>query len=270
MIRAPSWLRLIPGTRTRQLGTRFSHSGFLLLETKWLLLLLLLLLLMPRWNSQRKQFWMGLTDGRREGSWVVESTLKAVEYVCWQFWEFHLNRPGTPTGHMESQTTRATCGFMGKEWIDTQPHQVYGTETNLKITCNHIQVGRPELRVPQQEQPLGRLGVQEERWMGTFDQPSLWEAQVWSEKQHPEHYCSELSWQQYQRFPPIKNHFDCKTNQNPYPDDDSSHVYPSTKEPRPPTGEEWEWPSTKRTTRRPWDDDHDWDWSSEETDEIYW
>ena len=58
---------------------------------------------------------------------------------------------------------------MGKKLIDdTQPHQVYGTEINLKI-----QVGRPELRVPQQEQPLGRLGVQEERWMGTFHQRSL-------------------------------------------------------------------------------------------------
>ena len=59
---------------------------------------------------------------------------------------------------------------MEKKWIDTQQHQVYGTEI--------IQVGRPELRVPQQEQPLGRLGVQEERWLGSFDQRSLWEAQV--------------------------------------------------------------------------------------------
>ena len=84
LIRAPSWLRSTPGTRISQFGTRFGRSGFLLLflKMKLLLLLLLFLLLMLRWNKKQKQFWMGLTDGRREGSWVVESTLKAVEYVC--------------------------------------------------------------------------------------------------------------------------------------------------------------------------------------------
>ena len=57
--------------------------------------------------------------------------------------------------------------------IDYQPHQVHGTVISLEITGNDIQVGRPELCVPQQEQPLGRLGVQEERRLGTFNQRSL-------------------------------------------------------------------------------------------------
>ena len=34
MIRVPSWLRLIPGTSTTQLGTRFDHSGFFLVGNK--------------------------------------------------------------------------------------------------------------------------------------------------------------------------------------------------------------------------------------------
>ena len=90
--------------------------------------------------------------------------------------------------------------------------------------------------------------------------------------QHPEHYSLELACQQYHRFPPIKNHFDCKTNQNPYPDGDSSFDYPSTKK---TTRKPWHDAVhlTTKPTRKPWNNpvpDPDWDWSSEETDEIYW
>ena len=73
-------MRSTPGRRKRQFGTEFGRSGFLLLKIKLLLLLLMLLLLMLRLHNKQKQFWMGLTDGRTEGSWVVESTLKAVGY----------------------------------------------------------------------------------------------------------------------------------------------------------------------------------------------
>ena len=39
MIRAPSWLRLIPGTRTRQLGTRFGRSGFFAFGNKMVIVI---------------------------------------------------------------------------------------------------------------------------------------------------------------------------------------------------------------------------------------
>merc|ERR1719356_541615 len=165
MIRAPSWLRLIPGRRTRQLGTRFDHSGFfLLLETK--------LLLMPSLNSQRKQFWMGLTDGRKEGSWVVESTLKAVEYTNWAHGE-----PNNQ-GHMWAAQN---CAFLNKNnrWDDWECRKNGGWGHSINALCER------------------------------------------------------------HRFPPIKNHFDCKTNQNPYPT--TTYPYPNIV-----------YTETKKTTRKPW------------------
>ena len=39
MIRAPNWLRLIPRTRTRQLGTRFGHSGFFAFGNKMVIVI---------------------------------------------------------------------------------------------------------------------------------------------------------------------------------------------------------------------------------------
>ena len=32
-------------------------------------------------NQQRKQFWLGLTDIRREGQWVYESTLRVSVFL---------------------------------------------------------------------------------------------------------------------------------------------------------------------------------------------
>ena len=32
-------------------------------------------------NQQRKQFWLGLTDRRREGQWVYESTLRVYVFL---------------------------------------------------------------------------------------------------------------------------------------------------------------------------------------------
>ena len=34
---------------------------------------------------QKKQFWLGLTDRRREGQWVYESTLKEPKFKNWAF-----------------------------------------------------------------------------------------------------------------------------------------------------------------------------------------
>ena len=39
LIRAPSWLRLIPRTRTRQLGTRFGRSGFFAFGNKMVIVI---------------------------------------------------------------------------------------------------------------------------------------------------------------------------------------------------------------------------------------
>ena len=36
-------------------------------------------------HRQRKQFWLGLTDRRREGQWVHESTLKKPRFRNWAF-----------------------------------------------------------------------------------------------------------------------------------------------------------------------------------------
>ena len=36
---------------------------------------------------QKKQFWLGLTDRRREGQWVYESTLKEPRFTNWAFWQ---------------------------------------------------------------------------------------------------------------------------------------------------------------------------------------
>ena len=33
------------------------------------------------WHKEKKQFWIGLTDRRREGFWVSESTLKEPRFV---------------------------------------------------------------------------------------------------------------------------------------------------------------------------------------------
>ena len=33
------------------------------------------------WHLEKKQFWIGLTDRRREGFWVVESTGKEPRFV---------------------------------------------------------------------------------------------------------------------------------------------------------------------------------------------
>ena len=35
--------------------------------------------------QQNKQFWLGLTDRRREGQWVLESTLKEPKFKNWAF-----------------------------------------------------------------------------------------------------------------------------------------------------------------------------------------
>ena len=36
-------------------------------------------------RRQRKQFWLGLTDRRREGQWVYESTLRKPRFLNWDF-----------------------------------------------------------------------------------------------------------------------------------------------------------------------------------------
>ena len=35
------------------------------------------------YHQQKKQFWLGLTDRRREGRWVLESTLKEPRFKNW-------------------------------------------------------------------------------------------------------------------------------------------------------------------------------------------
>ena len=37
------------------------------------------------YSRQKKQFWMGLTDRRREGQWVYESSLKEPRFTNWAF-----------------------------------------------------------------------------------------------------------------------------------------------------------------------------------------
>ena len=37
--------------------------------------------------SQGKQFWLGLTDRRKEGQWVHESTEKEIGFENWNFWQ---------------------------------------------------------------------------------------------------------------------------------------------------------------------------------------
>ena len=37
------------------------------------------------YHRQKKQFWLGLTDRRREGQWVYESTLKEPRFKNWAF-----------------------------------------------------------------------------------------------------------------------------------------------------------------------------------------
>ena len=44
------------------------------------------------WGLQKKQFWMGLTDRRKEGFWVVESTKKEPGFTNWA-------RRQPPQGH---------------------------------------------------------------------------------------------------------------------------------------------------------------------------
>ena len=38
-------------------------------------------------HRQRKQFWLGLTDRRREGQWVYESTLRRPRFENWDSWQ---------------------------------------------------------------------------------------------------------------------------------------------------------------------------------------
>ena len=37
------------------------------------------------YNRQKKQFWLGLTDRRQEGKWVLESTLEEAAFKNWAF-----------------------------------------------------------------------------------------------------------------------------------------------------------------------------------------
>ena len=39
------------------------------------------------YHRQKKQFWLGLTDRRREGHWVLESTLKKPQFKNWDSWQ---------------------------------------------------------------------------------------------------------------------------------------------------------------------------------------
>ena len=38
-------------------------------------------------HRQKKQFWLGLTDRRREGQWVQESTGREPGFENWGFWQ---------------------------------------------------------------------------------------------------------------------------------------------------------------------------------------
>ena len=61
MIRAPSWLRLIPGTRTRQLGTRFGHSGFFAVGNKMVIVVTVVVVLVV--DAQVEQSAQTVLDG---------------------------------------------------------------------------------------------------------------------------------------------------------------------------------------------------------------